>query len=575
MSSGDSGEYVQCRLTLTLGSTGTSSTVDVVEIRDLDGPNLFRLEPAIKIGLRFDDGEPRDTATQRIEERIAAAHRLTGQQPPQVLVHKVDHSDELAVTFDWHWRRFALTTARLACKPQYVLDDESVTETLHERLEDDRDNGRTPEWVRDEDRKTRSVGVTGTNGKTTTTRMLAHIAQVAGKGVGWSSSTGVYINGEQVLEGDYSGPSGARRVLEDPDVEFGMLETARGGLLLRGLAYESNDVSVFLNVSADHLSLQGIETIETLAEVKSVVVRVTRPDGLVVLSADDPLVLAYRDRVKAPVMLISQNPDSNAIQDHLNSGREVIVSDGNSIELRSAEGSVSIARVADIPITFGGAAPFMIENSMAAAAAALGLGFTLDEIRDGLTTFRSDSSSNKGRLNVFEVAGRRAVVDYAHNDTGLIGLSSFSKRICSPGGAFHLVIGTAGDRRDEDLVALGKIANREADFVYLKDTPGYLRGRDPGDMPELMRQGFKSGDGDARLMGDYEDECAAFVAALEESNRGDLIAVMCQVDQDRIINEIKAEGRPRSNRIRLTGPRPFAYHLVIRPECDRARACKV
>ena len=517
-------------------------TVDVVEIRDLDGPNIFRLEPAIKIGLRFEYGEPRDELIRDIGDRVSAAHQLAGESPPQLLVHELDHSDELAVTFDWQWRRFSLTVARLACKPQYDLYDTSVVATLRERLHEDQMKDDSPTWIRDAQRTARCVGVTGTNGKTTTTRLVAHIAQVASKGVGWSSSTGVYINGEQVLDGDYSGPSGARRVLEDPHVDLGMLETARGGLLLRGLAYESNDVSVFLNVSADHLSLQGVETVETLAEVKGVVTRVTRPDGLVVLSADDPLVLAFRDRVKAPVLLFSQNPDSDAIRDHLAAGQQVIVSDGTSIEHRSSGGTVEIAKVTEIPITFGGAAPFMIENSMAAAGAALGLGFSLDEIREGLKTFRTDSSSNKGRLNVFEVAGRKAIVDYAHNDIGLRGLSRFSRKICPPGGALHLVIGTAGDRRDEDFLALGRIARREADFVYLKDTPGYFRGREPGDMPALMRQGFANSPGDARLVGEYEDEFAGFVAALARSRPGDLIAVMCQVDQDRIIAEIRSNG---------------------------------
>src|SRR5690606_22536289 len=158
-----------------------------------------------------------------------------------------------------------------------------------------------PELVTDDQRKIPAIGVTGTNGKTTTTRLLSHIIRCSGQVVGWCSSSGVYIDGDLVLDGDYTGPSGARRVLEDPRVDVAVLETARGGILLRGLGYESNDVGVMLNVSADHLDMQGVETIETLAEAKSVVVRVTKASGVVVLNADDPLVAAQRGHVKASV----------------------------------------------------------------------------------------------------------------------------------------------------------------------------------------------------------------------------------------------------------------------------------
>ncbi len=202
-----------------------------------------------------------------------------------------------------------------------------------------------------------------------------------------------------------------------------MLETARGGILLRGLAYESNDVGVFLNVSADHLSLQGVETLDSLAEVKGVVVRATRPDGLVVLNADDPLVLGYKNRVRAPVLLLSRNPDSDVIVSHTAGGGMAIVSDHDRLVLIQGQSVQPLIAVEHIPIAYGGAAPFMVENAMAAAGAAIGLGLNVDQIVDGLESFRSDSSSNKGRLNVFEVDGRTIVIDYAHNDTGLAGLA--------------------------------------------------------------------------------------------------------------------------------------------------------
>ena len=517
--------------------------MEVVEIRDLDGPNLFRLEPVIKIGLKLDADDDRDAIIEEINAGINAAHDLVGEQRPTISTYVFDRLDEPALVFDWHWRHFAVGAARFALGEDYSADDPASREALLARLRDDREARDAPLWVRDAERSVPTVGITGTNGKTTTTRLIAHIAMRAGRSVGWSSSTGVYLNGKQVLEGDYSGPGGARRVLEEPTLDLAVLETARGGLLQRGLAYESNDISVFLNVTADHLSLHGIDTVETLARVKGVVVRVTRPQGLVVLNADDPLVLAFRDRVKAPVVLISQSPASEAVQQHIARAGKAIVREGDEIAHHCDGQRSVIARVADIPIAFGGAAPFMVENAMAASGAALGLGFSLAQVADGLTSFRSDSTSNKGRLNVFDVGGCAAVIDYAHNDVGLLSLAKFSNSLIkSAGGKLHLIVGTAGDRRDEDFLALGRIARQQAQRIYLKDTPGYLRGRGAGEMLALMQRGFDQARGSGALAGAFEDECAAFIAALDAALPGDVIAVMCQADQDRMIDEIVQRG---------------------------------
>ncbi|CAN5588269.1 hypothetical protein BH23CHL2_BH23CHL2_26110 [soil metagenome] len=516
--------------------------MQVVDFRALDGPNWFRLEPVIKIGLALDPTEDRDSIFESVSERIRLAHNVVKEDAPWVTLHETDPPDECVVAFDWKWRSFAVGAARFALDESLAVEDTDAYEELRQRLEEDRHSDDTPEWVRDSERTVRAAGVTGTNGKTTTTRLLAHIAQQAGRSVGWSSSTGVYINGEAVLEGDYSGPSGARRVLLDPEVEIGILETARGGLLLRGLAYESNDVGIFLNISADHLSLHGVERIETLAVVKSVVVRVTRPDGLVVLNADDPIVLNYAEAVRAPVMLISQHPDADPVRQHIERGLPVVVRESDNIVLYRDRERTAITNLSDVPVTFGGAAPFMVENALAATGGAIGLGFDLSQIVSGLATFRNDSHSNKGRLNIFDVDGKIVIVDYAHNDIGLAGLAKFSRNVSTPDAKLHLVVGTAGDRRDEDFLALGRLAGDLSDVVYLKDTPGYLRGRARGDMPELMRQGFSASNGPAVLAGDFGDEMTAFLAALDNSAPGDVIAVMSQSDQDRLIGDIRNRG---------------------------------
>jgi len=516
--------------------------VEVVEIRDLDGPNLFRLEPVIKLELAFDAHDDREHLVERVSGRIAALHLELGLDVPEVTHHRVDHPDHVVLAFTWDWRATVVGIARTAADLGGEAADAEALDKLRQRLARDKAEGDRPLWIRDSERAKPAAGITGTNGKTTTTRLLAHIVACSGRRVGWSSSTGVYVQGRQVLEGDYSGPSGARRVLEDPDVEVAILETARGGLLLRGLAYESNDVGVFLNVSADHLSLHGVETLETLAAVKSVVVRVTRPKGLVVLNADDPLVVAWRDRVRAPVLLFTQQADNAIVREHIANGGAALVREGDCLRLYRAGDSSTLAKLADIPMTFGGAVPFMVENALGAAGAALGLGIAPEVVAGGLASFRNDSRSNRGRLNVFGVQDRALVIDYAHNDTGLAGLAMFARQLAGDRGKLHLVVGTAGDRRDEDFRALGRLARSVGDVVYLKDTRAYMRGRAEGEMPALMREGFEEGEGPAALAGEFDDEYSCVLAALDASSAGDVIAVMCQMDLDRIVAEVERRG---------------------------------
>jgi cyanophycin synthetase len=512
--------------------------VELVEIRDLDGPNLFRMEPAIKIELRLARDEDRESLVRELSAAVADLHQRLGLHPPRITSHTVDNPEHLVVAFDWEWRSCAAGIAKAAVET--VLDPtfQVPVERLEARFADDRRDGDHPLWVRDAERPTEAVGVTGTNGKTTTTRLIAHIAQLAGRRVGWSSSTGVYIEGARVLQGDYSGPSGARRVFEESDLDLAVLETARGGLLLRGLAYESNDVGVFLNVSADHLSLQGVETVETLAKVKCIVVKATRAAGLVVLNADDELVLACGEHVSAPILLFGQHPEQACIVRQIEAGRSAVVRERDEIVYYAGGSRHPVAALADVPMTFAGAAPFMVENALAATGAAIGLGFDIATIAAGLRTFRNDSASNRGRLNVFDVNGKVVVLDYAHNDIGLEGLCGFCRAIMHGRGKLHVVVGTAGDRRDDDFAALGRISRQRADVAYFKDTQTYLRGREPGEMTIIMRSGFDDAAGDARFAGAFEDEFSAFAAALASAGEGDHIAVMCQVDQDRIIDEI-------------------------------------
>lgn len=519
--------------------------MELVEVRDLDGPNLFVLAPAIKLEVRLEPGE-RDVegALDALTDLIGDLHQRVGLDAPEVGRGAIDTGNHYALFYSWEWRSCAMEIAEAAYN---ILDGTTSLDDAARRLRDalalDRQNDDRPEWVRDSERRIPAVGVTGTNGKTTTTRLLAHIARRAGKHVGWSSSSGVYIDGEKVLEGDYTGPSGARRVLLDPGVEIGMLETARGGILLRGVAYESNDVSVFLNLTPDHLYLQGVETLETLAAVKSVVIQVTKPDGLVVLNADDPFVLAQRGRVRAEVLLTSQSAANPEVQAHVLAGGRAVVREDDLFVLYCRQERQTITTLADVPMTFNGAARHMVENALAACGAALGLGFTVDEIAAGLRTFRSDVASNVGRLNVFRLDGRIIVIDYAHNESGLEELLRFARALMPESGRLAAIIGTAGDREDGVMAGLGRIAGRDADRVYIKENPGYLRGRETSDeASRLMESGLSDAGAAGRLAGLYPNEQSALFAALDHSAPGDAITVMCVEDQMTILRDLRNRG---------------------------------
>ena len=518
--------------------------MELVEVRDLDGPNLFAGIPVIKLEVQIPPGERDvDQTLNDLMREIGRLHQAAGLDSPLVGRRDIDTPGHYALFYAWEWRESAMAIAEAAFHVvQTGSDADGVRDRLVGLLARDRQRDDRPEWVRDSERRIPAVGITGTNGKTTTTRLLAHITRTAGKHVGWSSSSGVYIDGEKVIEGDYTGPSGARRVLNDPEVEIAVLETARGGILLRGVAYESNDVGVFLNLTADHLHLQGVETLETLAEVKSVVIQVTHPDGLVVLNADDPMVLEQRQRVRAKVLLFSQDPDNPAFREHVAAGGRGLLRRGDTIVLLEGEAEKEIARLGDVPMTFNGAARHMVENALAACGAALGLGFSLEQIAAGLTSFRSDVVSNAGRLNVFKLDGRVIVVDYAHNESGLTELLSFSRSLAGEQACLTAIIGTAGDREDDVLVSLGRIAGTSADRVYIKENPGYLRGRGLGTSNELMRNGMSDVNALKRLAGVYPGEHAALLAAIEASGAGDCIAIMCVEEQMTILRDLRDRG---------------------------------
>ena len=390
------------------------------------------------------------------------------------------------------------------------------------------------------------VAVTGSNGKTTTTRMIAHIFRGLGRKIGMTSTDGVYIDERLVKRVDASGPKSAQMVLQNPRVDMAIFEVARGGILREGLGYGRNDVGVVLNVTGDHLGLHEVDTLEQLAAVKQVVVEAVPKTGWAVLNADDPLVLEMRRHTGGQVILFSMQAKHEFVDRWIRRGRKAIVLEhgplGELMVLKEGRRSSPIAYVHMLPATFDGRARMMVQNTMAAAAAAHAAGAHLHDIRQGLRSFTTSIYQAPGRLNVFEMDGVKVILDYAHNAAGLETLGDFVDRLASdaavserPGEASraaNLVVGvvaTAGDRRDEDMRQLGRVAARHFDIVIVREDR-HPRGREPGETAALVVEGVReaidSGNARAGTVEIVLDEMEAARKALDRARPGDVV-VLC------------------------------------------------
>jgi cyanophycin synthetase len=367
------------------------------------------------------------------------------------------------------------------------------------------------------------IAVTGTNGKTTTVRLLAHIARAAGCSVAYSSTDGVYRDGVLVEPGDYSGFGGAQMALAQPGVDMAILETARGGILLRGIGTSHNDVSVVTNVSADHLGLHGIDTLDQLAEVKATITSITRPDGWHVLNADDPRVLAMDRRAGGRAFMVSLDPRHPALRAALaDGGRALTVLDHGIAEL-GRSGSRRLVDLEQVPMTLAGIASQHVHNALSAAAAGLAVGLPRTQVVEGLRSFLPDADANPGRANVYTLGRRVVVVDYAHNEAGMAGLTEIARGLCPRAAETWVGFGTAGDRDDAILHRLGYRAGRGADHVCIAELSRYLRGRDREDLiGRLLAGAIEGGAADVPAM---PDEIEALRFMLERSGPNDVLAI--------------------------------------------------
>ena len=384
------------------------------------------------------------------------------------------------------------------------------------------------------------VAVTGSNGKTTTARMIAHVMKGMGRKVGMTSTDGIFVDGRVVRRGDMSGPRSASTVLQNPNVDFAVFEVARGGILREGLGYQRNDVAVVLNVTGDHLGLAGITSIRQLAAVKQVVVEAVPRSGTAVLNADDPLVAAMGRHCSGSVIYFSTDPENEIIKRQASRGRRAVTvemgTNGEMIVLRQGRKSMPLVWTHLLPATFEGRARMNVQNALAAAGAAWASGAHLHDIRQGLRTFTTSYFMAPGRLNMFELDGYRVIVDYAHNPPAVAALGEFVDMLAepSPGGRRAMVTGrrigvmaTAGDRRDEDIVELGRVAARHFDQLILREDEN-TRGRPRGDTAALIERGVREAMAAGARCESVEiilNELEATQHALDLGREGDVIAV--------------------------------------------------
>ena len=556
----------------------TASARSLVEVRLLDGPNLYFPRPAAKVTLDLTEllgrplAETRDLAValglgvtrpgasgtvfrQRFAIRLVTQivrrlARAAGVTRLAVRTRTGQSVNELVVAYPWRnsgrAEALAYSLARvldgLATGPDAVskmIADEGAELATAPR-------GSPPRLIRPQ---IPVVAITGTNGKTTTARMIGHVARQAGKLVGWSSTDGVYVDGQLVAVGDFSGPSGAGQVLRHPGIELAVTETARGGILRRGVGVAYNDVSVVTNISADHLGLGGIDTLDQLAEVKAVITKITKPDGWCVLNADDPRTFAMRLGVKAQLWVFSRDPDSPSGRSVLSEGgRVTTLLDGWVCVLRPAADPRQVVQVIDVPMTLAGLSKVNVENVLAVTSATLALGFSVEQVADGLRSF-DPNENNPGRMNIWSLpipdGMISVVIDLAHNEAGLEALLEIMSGIRPPRGRLLLGVGTAGDRGDEVFVRLGEIAALGADVIEIVHKVSYLRGRSTEEINRLIREGAAHAGMDIQHA--HDGELGGLVSLVSKARNGDVVAIMTHQDRDLLEARLLEQGASKDS----------------------------
>lgn len=390
--------------------------------------------------------------------------------------------------------------------------------------------------------------VTGTNGKTTTARMLEYALRHHGLQTGMCCTDGFYVNGILIKEGDLTGPSGANAVLGHPGVEVAVLETARGGIIRRGLGYDRADVAVILNIRADHLGQDGVETAADLLHVKSLVAEAVYDTGTVVLNADDPHVHELAERVWTPIIYFSMQEDNITVRRHLGNGGRTLFLQRGMILAAQGNRVVFIGRARDFAVTYGGRARHQTENLLSALAACWAFGMSPRQAAFYLQKFASSPCDNPGRGNLYRIGDIQVLVDYGHNPDGFVKTGSFAKKLKAK--RILAVVGVPGDRGDQLIMAAGQAAAQVFDYLFIKEDED-LRGRRPGEVAALLKKGAVAAGKDVFFISVFRTEREALQAALNAALPGDLVVVfyenlkVIQAEIDSYQNSAKAAVRPQ------------------------------
>jgi cyanophycin synthetase len=372
------------------------------------------------------------------------------------------------------------------------------------------------------------IAVTGTNGKTTTTRLLAHIMKTVGYKVGFTTTDGVYIQNRMLMKGDCTGPVSAEFVLKDPTVDFAVLESARGGILRAGLGFHKCDMAIVTNIAADHLGLQDVNTLEDLARVKSTVPKAVKNDGYTILNAEDDLVFNMQKELSCKIALFALNENNPRILEHCKTDGLAAVVENGYISICKGTWKIRVEKVVNIPLTFGGRAIFNIQNILPAVLAAYLRDVKIEDMKVALDTFIPGSTQTPGRMNLFKFKNFEILIDYAHNTAGFQAIARFLEKVdaeCKVG-----VIAGVGDRRDEDIVNLGRYAANMFDEIIIRQDRN-LRGRSDQEIIDLMVSGIKEVNADKKYIV-IPKESEAIDYAIKNAAKGSFITICSDVVPD-------------------------------------------
>jgi cyanophycin synthetase len=573
---------------------------ELLDSRRLTGPNLYARSPGVVVTLRFDDDEDPVAFIDRWRAELARGLATLGwsadvhvrrwesegrRGAELMLTASVDHLYAAADLDEWAVARargepeqdsglaaiaesaqseqsqrrglLELLAAAESRGVPWLLDDDEVSLGYFDRcvrwqLDSERalPSPDAVDWSRFDPvpspQRHQVALVTGTNGKTTTTRLLARIAKIAGLHVGNTSTDGLYVDEQLVEPGDWTGPGGARAVLRNPQVEIALLEAARGGLLRRGAGVRSCSVAVITNIAHDHLGEYGIVDLDGMAAAKGIVATIVEPQGRVVLGADSPALVAWAQarQLPAPIVWFSLDPNHPVLAQAQRSGAEVwTVIDGHIVRIAGGQ-AVRLCRADELPISLGGLARHNIANAAAAAAAARGLGFDDATIIAALREFGARADDNPGRARLCELArpdgGRvRVLLDFAHNLAGVAAMSDIVRGLRRTASVEHagrrpiVCFGMPGDRSDEELRTIAAaLTSLDPRQVILRELPDYARGRDPSEVPRLLEEGL-------RAVSDVpiahaQGETGSLALALADAEADDLVVVLVHTERDEV-----------------------------------------